>query len=174
MGGLGVLAGQQGQPGDGVLVDPDQPGGLADAAALGEVLQDRQDLVVRELGVEQRRPLELGEPGLAGVAVEQAVVGLAEVVADREVAGAAPAVVGAVGVLAAEAARSSVGMSRPGPIRVGESVPGRPAYPSVESHSTCYRTPPIKRARYSSFCSRETSIALSVPTLAGAANIGRS
>ena len=90
VGGLGVLTGQQGQPRDRVLVDPDQAGRLADAAPLGQVLQDRQDLVVRQLGVEQRRPLELGEPGLAGLAVEQPVAGLAEVVADREVAPAPP------------------------------------------------------------------------------------
>ena len=76
MGGLGVPAGQEGQPRDGVLVDPDQPGGLADATALGEMLEDRQDLLVREFGVEQRRALELGEPGLTCVAVEQAVFAL--------------------------------------------------------------------------------------------------
>jgi hypothetical protein len=50
---LGVPSGQQGQPGDRVLVDPDQAGGLADAAALGQVLQDRRDLVVGEPGVEE-------------------------------------------------------------------------------------------------------------------------
>jgi hypothetical protein len=81
-----------GQPCDRILVDPHQPGGLADAAAVGEVLEDGQDFVVRELGVEQRCALELGGPSLTGVAVEQAVVGLAEVVADREVSGVAPAV----------------------------------------------------------------------------------
>ena len=50
VGVLGVLAGEQGQPGDGVPVDPDQPAGLADAAALGEVLQDREGLLVRAAG----------------------------------------------------------------------------------------------------------------------------
>jgi hypothetical protein len=34
------------------------------------MLQDRQDLIVGEFGVEQRRALELGEPGLASVAIE--------------------------------------------------------------------------------------------------------
>ena len=104
VGGLGVLAGEQGQSCDRVLVDPDQPCGLADAAPLGQVLQDGQYFVVRELGVEQRGALELGKTGLASVAVEKTVVRLAEVVADREVADAALTVTRAVGVLAAEAA----------------------------------------------------------------------
>jgi hypothetical protein len=89
---LGVLTSQQGQPRDRVLVDPHQPGGLADAAAIGEMREDCQDFLVWELGVEQRGSLELGEPGLAGVAVEQPVVRLTEVVADREVAGVTLAV----------------------------------------------------------------------------------
>jgi hypothetical protein len=100
---LGVPPGHQRQPGDRVLVDPDQSGGLADPAALGQVLQDRQDLVMREPGVEKRRPLELGEAGLAVAAVEQAVAGLAEVVDDEDVAPAPSAVGVAFGVVAAEA-----------------------------------------------------------------------
>jgi hypothetical protein len=98
-----MTTGQQGQSCDGILTDPHQSGGLADAAAVGEVLQDRQHLVVRELGVEQRGALELGEAGLAGVAVQQPVLGLAEMAADREVTGAPSAVERAVGILAAEA-----------------------------------------------------------------------
>jgi hypothetical protein len=100
---LGVLTGQECQPGDGVLADPHQAGGLSSAAAVVEVLQDAQDFVVGEFGVEEGRPLELGEPGLAGVAVQEAVVILAEVAADREVAGAAAAVLRTVGILAAMA-----------------------------------------------------------------------
>ena len=104
MGGLGVLAGELRQAVDRVLVDPDEPGGLSDAAALGEVLEHGEDLVARQLGVEQRGALELGEAGLAGVAVEQPVAGLAESVADREVARATLAASRAVGVEAAETA----------------------------------------------------------------------
>jgi hypothetical protein len=103
VGALGMLAGQDGQAGDGVLTNPHQPGGLAGPAAIVEVLQDPRDLVVGELGVEVGRPLELGEPGLAGVAVEEAMLVLAEVAADREVAGVAAAVFRAVRVLAAMA-----------------------------------------------------------------------
>ena len=102
MGLLGVPPGQQGQSGDRVLVDPDQAGGLADTAPLGQVLQDRQDLVVGELGVEERRPLELREAGLADPAVEQPVPGLPEVIDDEDVVPVPPAIGIAVGVLAAE------------------------------------------------------------------------
>ena len=85
-------------------MDADQASGLADAAALVEVLEHGEGLLLGEMAVEQGRALALGEAGLAGVAVEQAdVVLLAVAVADREVAGVASAVEGAVGVLAAEA-----------------------------------------------------------------------
>ena len=98
---LGVLTGQECQPGDGVLADPHQSGGLSGPAAVVEVLQDPQDLVVGEFGVEEGRPLELGVPGLTGLAVQEAVVILAVVAADGEVAGAAAAVFRAVRVVAA-------------------------------------------------------------------------
>jgi hypothetical protein len=101
VGVLGVPTGQEGQPGDGVLADPHQSGSLSGAAAVVEVVQDPQDLVVGELGVEVGRPLELGEPGLARLAVQETVVVLAVVAADREVAGAAAAVLRTVGVVAA-------------------------------------------------------------------------
>jgi hypothetical protein len=65
------------------------------------VLQDPRDDVVGELGVEVRRPLEFGEPSLAGLAVQEAVVILAVVAADGEVADAAAAVLRAVRVVAA-------------------------------------------------------------------------
>src|SRR5262249_54023373 len=68
---LGVLAGQAGQAPDGVLVDADQACGLADAAAVGEVLQDRQERVARQAGVEQRRALAFGEAVLAATPGQQ-------------------------------------------------------------------------------------------------------
>jgi hypothetical protein len=101
VGVLGVLTGQERQPGDCVLGDPHQAGGLSGPATLVKVLQDPQDFVVGEFSVEEGRPLELGEPGLAGVAVQEAVVILAVVAADREVAGTAAAVLRTVRVLAA-------------------------------------------------------------------------
>jgi len=103
VGGLGVIAGEQGQSGDRVLVDPDQPGGLTDAAAVGQMLQDGQDLLMGEPGVEQRGALELGGATLARVAIEQSVEGLAKAAADREVAGVTFTESGATWVMAAEA-----------------------------------------------------------------------
>ena len=102
MGGLGVLSGQEGQSGDRVL-DAHEPGGLSDAAPLGQVPQDGQGLVVRELGVEQGCGLELGESGLTSLAVGEAMPGLAEVIDDEEIAEVALPVGVAFGVLAAEA-----------------------------------------------------------------------
>jgi hypothetical protein len=93
-----------GQSDDGVAVDADQSFGLADAAALGEVLEHGVGLVVGQVGVEQGRALALGEAALAGIAVEQAdVVSLAVPCADRQVSGFAFAVEGAMRFLAAEA-----------------------------------------------------------------------
>ena len=102
MGVLGVPTGEKGQPRDRVLIDAHQPGGLPDAAPLGEVLQDRQDFVMRQLGVEKRRPLELREPILTSLAVEQPVAEPAEVIDDEEIVPAPLAVQFAIGILAAE------------------------------------------------------------------------
>ena len=68
---LGVAAGLEAEADDGVLVDADQAAGLADAAAVGQVPQDRDGLVAGQAGVEQGRALALGEAGLAGAAAEQ-------------------------------------------------------------------------------------------------------
>jgi hypothetical protein len=102
---LGVPAGGPGQPPDGVLIDACQARGLADAAAVGEVPQDRQERVVGQAAVEQRGALAFGEAVLAGATVEQAaLLRRAVACADGEVAVPPPAVQGAVAVLAAEAA----------------------------------------------------------------------
>ena len=83
----GVRAGGAGQAADRVLADADQPRRLADAAAVGEVAQDGQELVAGQAAVEQRGALALGEAVLAGAAVEQSVLpGGAVVGADGEVA----------------------------------------------------------------------------------------
>jgi hypothetical protein len=102
---LGVVAGPQGVADDGVLIDADEAAGLADAAALLEVGEDIEDLVVGEAGVEQGRAFPLGEALLAGAAGEQAaLLVLAVAEGDAEVVAAAAAVGGALRVLAAEAA----------------------------------------------------------------------
>src|SRR5262249_13414479 len=101
---LGVLASQPCQPQDRVAMDPDQPCGLTDAVALGQVVEDREGLLGREFGAEEGRALVLGESGLARVAVEQPeMLVFAEEATDREVAGVPSPVEVTAGVLAAEA-----------------------------------------------------------------------
>jgi hypothetical protein len=98
-----VIAGAEGVADDGVLIDTGQAAGLPDAAALAEVFEDADDLVVREPGIEQGCALALGKAGLAGATDEQAALlvwAVAE--ADAEVALAALAVVRALRVEAAE------------------------------------------------------------------------
>jgi len=102
----GVVAGTAGQASDGVLTDTGQACGLADAAAVGEVGQDRQGLLVREMATEEGRALTLGEAGAAGLAVQQPGLEFGAVAhADGEVAVVAAAVVRTVGIKAAEAAQ---------------------------------------------------------------------
>jgi hypothetical protein len=103
VGVVGVIAGDAGQPHDGIAMDADETPGLPDAVALGEVMEDGTGLLVGHPAVEERGALPLGEAGLAGLAIQQAdVVVLAVAVADREVAGVAPPVQRTFGVLAAE------------------------------------------------------------------------
>jgi hypothetical protein len=100
----GVIAGGASQPDDGVAMGADEATGLADAVALGEVVEDGRGLLLGHAAVEQRSALALGAAGLAGLAIPQSdVVILAVAVTDGEVAGVAPPVQGASGILAAEA-----------------------------------------------------------------------
>jgi hypothetical protein len=69
---LGVVAGQGAEAGDGVAVDADQPAGLADADALGDVGQDGDGGGGGEAGVEQRGAFAFGEAVPAGAAAEHA------------------------------------------------------------------------------------------------------
>jgi hypothetical protein len=88
-------------------MDADEASGLADAIALGQVLQDRDGRRFGELTAVKRRALALGEAGPAGVAVEQAeLLMLAIAAADGEVASVALAIEGTARVLAAEASES--------------------------------------------------------------------
>jgi len=101
---LGVAAGLHGVADDGVLIDANQAGGLADAAVLLEVLEDGQGLGVRQAGAEQSSTLALREAPLTGSADEHTAAVRAIVEADAEIVSAAQAVVGAVGVLATKTA----------------------------------------------------------------------
>jgi hypothetical protein len=70
VGGSGVPAGLQGVADDGVLIDADEAGGLSNAAAFVEVVEDGEGLVVGEAGAEQGGAFALGEAPLAGAAGE--------------------------------------------------------------------------------------------------------
>jgi len=101
--GAGLLAGGAAVAADGIGMDLDQPRRLEDATALGDVLEDRGELILGQVGAVQRGPLALGEPVAAGAAIEQAILpGLAESAGDGEVSGAAKAEVGASGFQATE------------------------------------------------------------------------
>jgi hypothetical protein len=102
---LGVFAGPQAVADDGVLIDADEAAGLADAAALGEVVQDGDGLVLAQARAEQGGAFPLGEACLTSTAGEHAALFAGAVAeADAEVVAAALAEVGAGGVVAAEAA----------------------------------------------------------------------
>lgn len=97
-----MLAGPEGVADDRVFIDTDQACGLADAAAVLEVLEDGEGLAVREAGAEQGGTFTFGETLLAGATGEHAALLPAIAKTDAKVALAAQAVGGAVGVLAAE------------------------------------------------------------------------
>jgi hypothetical protein len=100
----GVLADQAAQAADGASVHPAEPSGLADAAPLGDVLQDRPNPLGWEPGVEEGRPLPLGEAGLAGAAAEHASLLIGAIAAGHgQVSGPPLAMLGALRIQAAEA-----------------------------------------------------------------------
>jgi hypothetical protein len=57
----GVLPSDPAVVADGIGMDIDQPGRLEDAAALGDVFQDREDFVLGQVGAVQRGALAFGE-----------------------------------------------------------------------------------------------------------------
>jgi hypothetical protein len=99
-----MLAGDAGQASDSVGVDADEASGLSDAAAVVEVPEHVEGLLLGEMAVEESRTLAFGEAVSARLAVEESDGAVRAVsVADGEVAGVSACVEGAVGVLAAEA-----------------------------------------------------------------------
>jgi hypothetical protein len=100
---LGVGAGDRGQAGHRILVDPDQATGLAYPTTLVQMLQDREGLLLREFAAVQRRARAFREAFLAGPTGQDSAVFLGPVAeANPQVVAAALAIVGAVGILAAE------------------------------------------------------------------------
>jgi hypothetical protein len=99
----GVVAGLAGVSGHGVTVDAHEPLGLADAAALGEMIEDGDGLIFGQVRAEQGCALSLGEAVAAGSASEEADrVVLTVATADGEIFPAPDAMIGAVGIQAAE------------------------------------------------------------------------
>ena len=108
----GVGAGLEAVAADGVLADPHEAGGLADAAALVQVGEDGGRRRGWQTGVEQRRPFPLGEAGHAGGAAEQASAVAAVAHGHGQIPVVAFRIIGAVPVQAAEAAEVIVGRRR--------------------------------------------------------------
>jgi hypothetical protein len=100
----GMLASDPTQAADGAAIDLAEPTRLADAAPLGDMLQDRFDLLRRQSRVEERRPFALGESGLASLAAEHAS-GLLGTIATghRQISGPTLAMFRALRIQAAEA-----------------------------------------------------------------------
>jgi hypothetical protein len=88
VGVVGVGAGLGGVPADGVFIDAHEATGLADAAPLLEVLQDRDGFLPGQAGGEQGGALALGEARLAGAADEHPAAPLAVAEANAEVVAA--------------------------------------------------------------------------------------
>jgi hypothetical protein len=101
---LGVVSGFADVSSHRVAVDADEPLGLADAAAVGDVLQDGRGLLLGQVRPEQRRALAFGEAIAAGATSKGADRrgGLAVVAADGEVFTPSDAMIGALGIQAAE------------------------------------------------------------------------
>jgi len=102
--GPGVSAGDAAVANHRVGGHADESGGGPHAGAVGQVPEDRDGLVLRQLGAEQGRALACGEPVAAGAAVQQPdVLVLAVAGADCQVAEAPLTMIGTGVVLAAEA-----------------------------------------------------------------------
>jgi hypothetical protein len=109
--------------GDGLPVDADEPPGLADAVALGDVMEDRDGLLREQVQAEQRGALAFREAGLASPASEHAASLLGSVaMGDGEISGPPLAVLGAVGIQAVEAGEVVHGQGSERDQPAGQSV----------------------------------------------------
>jgi hypothetical protein len=71
-----MVAGQAAVPGHSIAVHAYQALGLAHATPLGDMVQDRHHGRLGQMGTVQGCALAFGEPGLAGMAVEEAILPL--------------------------------------------------------------------------------------------------
>jgi hypothetical protein len=100
----GVVAGDSAQMADRAAIHLAKSTGLADAASLGDVFQDRFDLLRRQSRVEQGRPFALGEAEFADAATEHASLLMRAVATSNgQISGPSLAMLGAVGIEATEA-----------------------------------------------------------------------
>jgi hypothetical protein len=99
----GVLAGQSAQTTDRAAIHLAKSTGLADATPLGDVVQDRRELLGRQSRAKVGRPLPLGKADLANAAPEHASLLMRAVATGHgQISGPPPAMLGAVGIEAAE------------------------------------------------------------------------
>ena len=99
-----MIPGDSAQAADGTTIYLAEPSSLSDAAPLGDVLQDRFDLLPRQSRVEEGRPFPLREASLAGTTTEHASLLPGAVAAGHgQISGPPLAMLGAVGIQAAEA-----------------------------------------------------------------------
>ena len=110
---LGMPAGDPTITSDGVGIHLAKPTGLPNAAAIGNVLEHRLDLLGRKPSIAQRRPLPLGKPSLARATSKHPSSLLGSVTMRHSQISDPPlAIVGALGIQAAEA-REIVHVSSP-------------------------------------------------------------
>ncbi len=100
---MGVLPSHQAESNHRVLVYPDQPAGLANAATVCQMLQDSDGLVLGQARIKERCPFAFGESGRTGATTKQAALVGPVTPRHGQIAVTAFAVVDAVRVLTAEA-----------------------------------------------------------------------
>jgi hypothetical protein len=100
----GVVAGPSAQTADRAAIDLAESTGLADTTPLGDVFQDRFELLSSQSRVEEGRPLALGEANLADAATEHASFFVRAVATGHsQISDPSLAKLGAVGIEATEA-----------------------------------------------------------------------
>jgi hypothetical protein len=100
----GVIASDSAQAADRATIHLAKSTGLPDAASLGDMFQDRFDLLRRQSRVKEGCPLALGEAKLADTATEHASLLMRAVAAGYgQISGPSLAMLGAVGIEATEA-----------------------------------------------------------------------
>ena len=99
-----MLAGQLAQTADCAAIDFAEPTGLANATPFADVVQNRQQFLGREVGIEEWSPLAFGETILTNAASEHPTLfAWAVATGHGQIFGSSFSMFGAVGIEAAEA-----------------------------------------------------------------------